>query len=162
MATEMTLESGRSSSAGRRLDAGHPPAPLPAGQPAAGQAGAGRGQRHGGGDRRTGGVDQGRGDRLDIDPAMVAFARQRGRQKHAAQGGRAEYRLGRRPRSAFPDGWFDVTACHFVLLWCRDPGRAAEEMKRVTRPGGMVPGLRRAGLWRADRSPRPADRPLAG
>jgi len=75
---------------------------------------------------------------LDIDPAMVAFARQRGRQKHAAQGGRAEYRLGDAHDLPFPDGWFDVTACHFVLLWCRDPGRAAEEMKRVTRPGGMV------------------------
>ena len=75
---------------------------------------------------------------LDIDPAMVAFARQRGRQKHAAQGGRAEYRLGDAHDLPFPDGWFDVTACHFVLLWCRDPGRAAKEMMRVTRPGGVV------------------------
>jgi SAM-dependent methyltransferase len=67
---------------------------------------------------------------LDIDPAMVAFARQRG--------GRAEYRLGDAHDLPFPDGWFDVTACHFVLLWCRDPSRAAEEMMRVTRPGGAV------------------------
>ncbi len=67
---------------------------------------------------------------LDIDPAMVAFARQRG--------GRAEYRQGDAHELPFPDGWFDVTACHFVLLWCRDPRRAAEEMMRVTRPGGAV------------------------
>jgi len=82
---------------------------------------------------------------LDIDPAMVAFARQRGRHpqkgtsvQHAALGSRAEYRLGDAHDLPFPDGWFDVTACHFVLLWCRDPGRAAEEMMRVTRPGGAV------------------------
>ncbi|MBN1137732.1 MAG: methyltransferase domain-containing protein [Anaerolineae bacterium] len=80
---------------------------------------------------------------LDIDPAMVAFARRRGRhdrqsQAHAAQGGHAEYRLGDAHDLPFPDGWFDVTACHFVLLWCRDPGRAAKEMMRVTRPGGVV------------------------
>lgn len=82
---------------------------------------------------------------LDIDPAMVAFARQRGRHpqkgisvQHAAQGGRAEYRQGDAHDLPFPDGWFDVTACHFVLLWCRDPRRAAEEMMRVTRPGGAI------------------------
>jgi SAM-dependent methyltransferase len=67
---------------------------------------------------------------LDIDPAMVAFARQRG--------GRAEYRLGDAHDLPFPDGRFDVTACHFVLLWCRDPESAAKEMMRVTRPGGAV------------------------
>jgi len=67
---------------------------------------------------------------LDIDPAMVAFARQRG--------GRAEYRLGDAHHLPFPDGWFDVTACHFVLLWCQDPGRAAREMMRVTQPGGAI------------------------
>ena len=82
---------------------------------------------------------------LDIDPAMVAYARQQGRHpqkgisvKHAAQGSHAEYRLGDAHDLPFPDGWFDVTACHFVLLWCRDPGRAAKEMMRVTRPGGAI------------------------
>ena len=67
---------------------------------------------------------------VDIDPAMVAFAQQRS--------GRAEYRFGDAHALPFPDGRFDVTACHFVLLWCRDPGRAAQEMVRVTRPGGAV------------------------
>jgi SAM-dependent methyltransferase len=80
---------------------------------------------------------------VDIDPAMVAFARQRGGPvPHvdwpANRGGRAEYRLGDAHDLPFPDGWFDVTACHFLLLWCRDPGRAAEEMVRVTRPGGAI------------------------
>jgi len=67
---------------------------------------------------------------LDVDPAMVAHARQRG--------GRAGYRLGDAQDLPFPDAWFDVTACHFVLLWCRDANRVAREMMRVTRPGGAV------------------------
>ena len=67
---------------------------------------------------------------VDLDPAMVAYAQGRG--------GRAEYRPGDAHDLPFGDGWFDVTACHFVLLWCRDPARAGAEMVRVTRPGGAV------------------------
>jgi SAM-dependent methyltransferase len=67
---------------------------------------------------------------VDLDPAMVTFARERD--------GRAEYRLGDAHDLPFGDGWFDVTLCHFLLMWCRDPTRAAEEMVRVTRPGGSV------------------------
>lgn len=67
---------------------------------------------------------------LDLDPAMVAYARQRG--------GRAAYQPGDAHDLPFRDGWFDVTACHFLLMWCRDPGLAAREMVRVTRPGGAV------------------------
>jgi len=80
---------------------------------------------------------------LDIDPAMVAFARQRGgpvpHVDYAGnRGGPVEYRLGDAHTLPFPDGHFDVTVCHFLLLWCRDPGRAAQEMVRVTRPGGSI------------------------
>jgi len=67
---------------------------------------------------------------VDLDPAMVAFAQ--------GQGGRAEYRLGDAHDLPFRDGWFDVTVCHFLLMWCRDPVQAAREMVRVTRPGGAV------------------------
>jgi SAM-dependent methyltransferase len=67
---------------------------------------------------------------VDLDPAMVAFAQDRD--------GRAEYRLGDAHDLPFRDGWFDVTLCHFLLMWCRDPARAAMEMVRVTRPGGSV------------------------
>jgi SAM-dependent methyltransferase len=67
---------------------------------------------------------------VDLDPAMVAFARQRG--------GRAEYSPGDAHNLAFGDGEFDITTCHFLLLWCRDPVRAIQEMIRVTRPGGTV------------------------
>jgi SAM-dependent methyltransferase len=67
---------------------------------------------------------------LDLDPDMVAFARERG--------GRADYRLGDAHDLPFRDAWFDVTVCHFVLMWCRDAAQAAQEMVRVTRPGGAV------------------------
>ena len=67
---------------------------------------------------------------LDLDPEMVAYARQ----AH----GQAEYRVGDAHDMDLASGSFDVTACHFLLLWCRDPARVAAEMVRVTRPGGSV------------------------
>jgi len=36
---------------------------------------------------------------------------------------------------------FDITFCHFLLLWVRNPLLALLEMKRVTRPGGAVLAL---------------------
>ena len=33
---------------------------------------------------------------------------------------------------------FDLTFCHYLLLWLHDPLSAIKEMKRVTRPGGSV------------------------
>jgi SAM-dependent methyltransferase len=36
---------------------------------------------------------------------------------------------------------FDITCCHFLLLWVSDPLQALSEMKRVTRPGGYVLAL---------------------
>jgi SAM-dependent methyltransferase len=41
----------------------------------------------------------------------------------------------------YPLGSFDITFCHFLLLWVRDPLLALLEMKRVTRPGGAVLAL---------------------
>lgn len=41
----------------------------------------------------------------------------------------------------YPDGTFDITFCHFLLLWVRDPLRVLQEMKRVTRRGGFVLAL---------------------
>jgi SAM-dependent methyltransferase len=38
-------------------------------------------------------------------------------------------------------GTFDITFCHFLLLWVRQPLLALSEMKRVTRPGGAVLAL---------------------
>jgi SAM-dependent methyltransferase len=67
---------------------------------------------------------------VDLDPAMAAHAQ--------ARGGQAEYRLGDAHDLPFPDASFDVTTCHFVLMWCDDPLQAAREMVRVTHPGGAV------------------------
>jgi SAM-dependent methyltransferase len=36
---------------------------------------------------------------------------------------------------------FDVTFCHFLLLWVGDPRQALCEMRRVTRPGGYILAL---------------------
>jgi ubiquinone/menaquinone biosynthesis C-methylase UbiE len=33
---------------------------------------------------------------------------------------------------------FDLTFCHFLLLWIAEPGQVITEMARVTRPGGSV------------------------
>jgi len=39
-----------------------------------------------------------------------------------------------------PDS-FDMTFCHFLLLWVTDPNQVLKEMVRVTRPGGYVCAL---------------------
>lgn len=65
----------------------------------------------------------------------------------------------------YPAATFDITFCHFFLLWVRDPLQALLEMKRVTRPGGSIlalaepdytarvdepPELRPLGRWQAE------------
>ena len=67
---------------------------------------------------------------VDIDPAMLAVAVERG--------GRVRYEEGDALALSYPDGHFDVVSCHFVLLWVADPERAVREMARVTAPGGSV------------------------
>ena len=41
----------------------------------------------------------------------------------------------------YRSGSFDLSLCHFLLLWVRDPAGAVTEMRRVTRPGGFVLAL---------------------
>jgi SAM-dependent methyltransferase len=41
----------------------------------------------------------------------------------------------------YADYCFDITYCHFLLLWVRDPLQAVREMARVTRPQGFVLAL---------------------
>jgi SAM-dependent methyltransferase len=41
----------------------------------------------------------------------------------------------------YPDGYFDITLCHFLLLWVANPEKVLREMVRVTRPGGAVLAL---------------------
>ncbi|KAF0108458.1 MAG: hypothetical protein FD146_1032 [Anaerolineaceae bacterium] len=70
---------------------------------------------------------------LDLDPARLAEAR-----FHAPA---AALACGDALRLPYPDAAFDITFCHFLLLWVRDPLLALREMKRVTRPGGAVLAL---------------------
>jgi len=41
----------------------------------------------------------------------------------------------------YPDGCYDLSFCHFLLLWVADPIQVVREMARVTRPGGAVMAL---------------------
>ncbi len=41
----------------------------------------------------------------------------------------------------YPDDAFDITFCHFLLLWVADPLQALTEMKRVTQRGGHILAL---------------------
>lgn len=41
----------------------------------------------------------------------------------------------------YPAAAFDITFCHFLLLWLPDPLQALLEMARLTRPGGYVLAL---------------------
>lgn len=67
---------------------------------------------------------------LDIQPASLMEAR-----VHAQA---ASLTCGDALSLPYPNESFDITCCHFLLLWVRDPQRALLEMKRVTRFGGHV------------------------
>ena len=41
----------------------------------------------------------------------------------------------------YPDGAFDITLCHYYLLWLVAPEKGLAEMRRVTRAGGVVAAL---------------------
>lgn len=41
----------------------------------------------------------------------------------------------------YADNCFDITFCHFLLLWVSDPKQALHEMKRITREGGHILAL---------------------
>jgi SAM-dependent methyltransferase len=41
----------------------------------------------------------------------------------------------------FPADAFDFTFCHYFLLWVKDPLQALQEMRRITRPGGVILAL---------------------
>lgn len=70
---------------------------------------------------------------LDIDLPNLRLAASNAVQASLAQGDAHSL--------PYPDGSFDITLCHFVLLWTKDPRRVVREMKRVTRPGGAVLAL---------------------
>jgi ubiquinone/menaquinone biosynthesis C-methylase UbiE len=67
---------------------------------------------------------------LDINPKFLRKAVTISAQSNFVQGN--AFHL------PFPDYTFDLVFCHFVLLWIHDPVLVLKEMKRVTRPDGVV------------------------
>ncbi len=70
---------------------------------------------------------------LDIDPQAVHFA-------HTVDPN-TRYTIGNGIDLPFPAAIFDVTICHFLLMWLESPSNVLSEMKRVTQPGGWVLAL---------------------
>lgn len=38
----------------------------------------------------------------------------------------------------FPDSTFDISFCHYLLLWTKNPNQIITEMVRITKPGGWI------------------------
>ncbi len=70
---------------------------------------------------------------LDLEPARLLEARLHA-PGAALVGGDAQ-------SLPYPAGSFDITLCHFLLLWVPHPLQALCEMKRVTRSGGYILAL---------------------
>lgn len=66
---------------------------------------------------------------LDIDLPRLVFARDQFS---------ANWVNGNALSLPFTQDSFDISLCHYLLLWINEPLRALEEMKRVTRTGGHV------------------------
>ena len=60
----------------------------------------------------------------------------------------------------YPDNVFDITFCHFLLLWVADPKKALDEMKRVTKQGGHILALAEPDY--ASRVDKPAELAVLG
>jgi len=70
---------------------------------------------------------------LDLDPDRLAEARQHAPTAWLARGDALCL--------PYHSAIFDITFCHFLLLWVLNPLQAMHEMRRVTRPGGCVLAL---------------------
>jgi ubiquinone/menaquinone biosynthesis C-methylase UbiE len=67
---------------------------------------------------------------LDLDPVALAECRIRAPAVDLTNGNALSL--------PFQDAAFDITYCHYLLLWVKDPSQALREMKRVTKPNGSV------------------------
>ena len=75
-------------------------------------------------------------DIVGIDPSAEQIDHVRG----LPLGQRADFRVADALTLPFPDGTFDVVASALVINFIPDRLRALAEMRRVTRPGGLVAG----------------------
>jgi ubiquinone/menaquinone biosynthesis C-methylase UbiE len=67
---------------------------------------------------------------LDIDPESLLFFHREHPQ--------ANLTAGDAHALPFANAFFDLTFCHYLLLWLKEPLSALREMRRVTKPGGWV------------------------
>ena len=67
---------------------------------------------------------------LDLDPVALAECR-----IHAPA---VDITTGNALSLPYQDAAFDITYCHFLLLWVKNPTQALREMKRVTKPNGSI------------------------
>ncbi|MHC1591486.1 MAG: class I SAM-dependent methyltransferase, partial [Candidatus Helarchaeales archaeon] len=74
---------------------------------------------------------------IDIDPAMIVTCKNRFKEK----GLTGEFKIGNALKIPYPDDFFDITCCNFLLLWLKQPELAVREMTRVTRAKGYVLAL---------------------
>ncbi len=70
---------------------------------------------------------------LDLSLRHLRFARR--------QGIAAQFACGEASALPYATGVFDLTCCHFLLLWVSRPEAALAQMRRVTRKGGVVLAL---------------------
>ena len=78
-------------------------------------------------------VPQGHVIGIDTAPGILEQASELARDR-----GNLEFTTGDVYALAYPDAAFDVTHAHQVLQHLGDPVKALREMRRVTRPGGLV------------------------
>jgi ubiquinone/menaquinone biosynthesis C-methylase UbiE len=73
---------------------------------------------------------------LDTSPALLEIARELA--DEAGHGAAIDWKVGDCRAIPFPDGSFNAVVAATTLSHVPDPGRALDEMVRVTRPGGRV------------------------
>lgn len=73
---------------------------------------------------------------VDREPGLLRTARRRARQADLAD--RARFVVGDAEALPFPDGAFELVLSTFGVMFASHPPRAAAELVRVCRPGGLV------------------------
>jgi len=67
---------------------------------------------------------------VDIDPQMIEAAKD--------QPGKASFSIGDAYTLDFKKSEFDLVACHWLLLWLKNPEAALKEFQRVLKPDGIL------------------------
>lgn len=80
--------------------------------------------------REIGQVSGGEVHGLDVNPQLLKMA-----MKNYPEG---NFHEGSMLQLPFADETFDVTFCHFVMMWVKRPKAGMTELKRVTKTGGWI------------------------